>query len=95
MKTALIVVSVAMAFSLLSGHTSAEVTKPIPAYYAALTTGKIVWWGEGGSLQTGRPKTTNGVIEKNNEMVGDVIAIAARRGNGVAVRQDGTVVMSY
>ena len=54
-------------------------------------TGKIVWWGNGGSLVTPQSKQTNGVIERDNEMVGDVIAIAARRGNGVAVRQDGTV----
>jgi len=63
----------------------------LPAQGAALPAGKIVWWGDGDSLQVCRPKPTNGVIERDNEMVGDVIAIAARRGNGLAVRQDGTV----
>ena len=64
----------------------------LSTYGSPLPAGKIVWWGDGGSLvQTVRPTPTNGVIEVNKEMVGDVIAIAARRGNGLAVRRDGTV----
>jgi len=64
----------------------------LPALGAALPSGKIVWWGDGASLaDTHLSKETNGVIERDNEMVADVIAIAARRGNGLAVRPDGTV----
>jgi len=64
----------------------------LQAHCAVLPMGKMIWWGDGASLADPHlSKATNGVIEMDNEMVGDVIAIAARRGNGAAVRQDGTV----
>jgi alpha-tubulin suppressor-like RCC1 family protein len=54
--------------------------------------GRIVWWGDGASLaDTHLSKATNGVLEIDKEMAGNFIAIAARRGNGLAVRQDGRV----
>ena len=64
----------------------------LPSAVAALPAGKIVWWGDGGSLvQTVHPRPTNGVIEVDKEMVDDVVAMAAQGGDGFAVRRDGTV----
>ncbi len=58
---------------------------------AALPPGKIVWWGNGSSINFDLRNETNSVFEQNNEIVSNVVAIAARRGNALAVRSDGTV----
>ncbi len=62
------------------------------AYCAEPPGGKVVWWGMSDPMRAWDRAQTNGVIELANEIVGDVIAIAARRGNGLAVRSDGTVL---
>jgi hypothetical protein len=59
---------------------------------ADLPAGKIVWWGDGVFLRNDiHHEHTNGVIESDNEIVSNVVAVAAEGFGGLALKDDGTV----
>ncbi len=53
--------------------------------------GSIVWWGHDSFRKDSYSSPTNGVIEREDEIEGDIVAIAARQWQGFALRKDGTV----
>ncbi len=67
---------------LLAQHGSCMVT---PA-------GKVVWWGKDVLQHRTYSEHTNGVLEIDNEVVDNVIAIAAGRAQVLGLRSDGTVI---
>ena len=59
---------------------------------ADLPAGQVVWWGMDVVRQTTNSGHTNGVIESDNEVLSNVVAIAARHSQGLALKSDGTVI---
>jgi len=51
--------------------------------------GKVVWWGKDVITYS---EHTNGVIECDNEVLSNVVSIAARHSQGLALKSDGTVI---
>jgi hypothetical protein len=62
------------------------------ALCASPPAGKVVWWGNEFSLRPLHSENTNGVIESDNEILTNVIAIAARHSTGLALTTDGAVI---
>ncbi len=53
--------------------------------------GEVVWWGVDFANRLPYPGPTNGVVECGDEILSNVVAIAAGGGTGLALRDDGTV----
>jgi alpha-tubulin suppressor-like RCC1 family protein len=54
--------------------------------------GKVVWWGKDVVQHGTYSERTNGVIESDGEVLANVVAIAARQSQGLALKSDGTVI---
>ena len=59
---------------------------------ADLPAGKIVWWGRDVFPRATYSEHTNGVIEIDNEVLTNVVAIATRREQVLALKSDSTVI---
>jgi hypothetical protein len=53
---------------------------------------KVVWWGQNDFSNERYYSQTNGVIEADDEIVSNVVAIAAGTAQGLLLRKDGTVL---
>ena len=53
--------------------------------------GQVVWWGQDVTPRATYSEHTNGVIESGNEILSNVVAIAAGHGTGLALKNDSTV----
>jgi hypothetical protein len=62
------------------------------AFCAARPAGKIVWWGRDIVFRGTYSEHTNGVVEIDNEVLGNVVAIAAGPSQGLALKSDSTVI---
>ena len=65
---------------------------PQQARCAELPAGKIVWWGRDVFPRATYSEHTNGVIECDNEVLTNVVAIAVRQGEVLALKNDSTVI---
>jgi hypothetical protein len=62
------------------------------AFCAVLPAGKVVWWGRDEFWKQYYSKHTNGVIEEDDEIISNVVAIAANTWQGLLLKEDGTVI---
>ena len=62
------------------------------ALCADLPVGKVVWWGRDVFPRATYSEHTNGVIEIDNEMLTNVVAIATRQEQVLALKNDSTVI---
>ncbi len=64
---------------------------PQPVLCADLPAGTVVWWGRGGLLGRGFSFETNGVVIRDNQIVGNAVAVAAGGDKAFALA-DGRVI---
>src|ERR1035441_6801431 len=62
------------------------------ALCADLPVGKVVWWGKDVFPRATYSEHTNGVIEIDNEVLTNVVAIAVRQGEVLTLKNDSTVI---
>ncbi len=66
----------------------------LQAFCAGLTQGKVVWWGEDFlRSQHLNAVQTNGVVQLDDEILTNIVAIFGGDEKGVALRSDGTVIV--
>jgi hypothetical protein len=68
----------------------------IPAWQAPCadqSAGNVVWWGQDVFQSVVDSEHTNGVVEVDNGVLRDVVAIATRQSRGRALRHDGKVIV--
>jgi hypothetical protein len=58
---------------------------------ADLPTGKVIWWGWNAIPRAGTFDRTNGVVERNGQILTNAAAVAAGQGIGLVLAKDGTV----
>lgn len=64
----------------------------VPRVFCAdLPAGQVVWWGQGAFWKQSYSGYTNGVIESGNEILSNVVAIAAQHSQALLLKSDGTV----
>jgi alpha-tubulin suppressor-like RCC1 family protein len=57
---------------------------------AELPAGRVVWWGKDDFWKNYYSSHTNDLIENNNEFLTNVVAVASRQWQGLALKSDGT-----
>ena len=62
------------------------------AHCAELPAGQVVWWGKDVFPRATHSEHTNGVIECDNEVLTNVVSIAARQWQGLALEGNSTVI---
>lgn len=60
-------------------------------YCAGLPAGTVVWWGKDDFWKHYYSTHTNGLIENGNDILSNVVAVAGRQWQGLALKSDGTV----